>query len=124
MLPPNRIRNGEKYVDDPPPVGFVVGAAGSSYWNVRGVGTAVIGNVPAKPPPVVIVTRSPTERLCGIVVRIVAVVPTALAPGTAGVTVPPPETGRPVTVVLVRERARDRHRRDRERPVVTRLCDA
>ncbi len=78
-------------------MGFVVGAAGSSYWNVRGVGTAVIGNVPANPPPVVIVTRSPTERLCGIVVRIVAVVPTALAPGTAGVTVPPPETGRPVT---------------------------
>ncbi len=45
-----------------------------------------------------IVTTSPTDRLCGTVVLIVAVVPEELAPGTAGVTVPPPDTGSPVTV--------------------------
>ena len=85
-----RTRNGEKYVTEPPPVRVLVGAAGSSYWNVRGVGTAVIAKVPAKPPPVVIVTTSPTERLCGEYVLIVAVVPTALAPGTEERDVPPP----------------------------------
>ena len=47
-----------------------------------------------------VVTTSPTDRLCGTVVRIVAVVPTELAPGTVGVTVPPPDTGRPVTAFV------------------------
>ncbi len=46
-LPPIRTRKGEKYVDVPPPVLARPPGAGSSYWNVREVGTAVIAKVPA-----------------------------------------------------------------------------
>ncbi len=105
-FPPNRMRNGEKYVTAPPPVGFVVGAAGSSYWNERGVGTAVIGNVPANPPAVVSVTMSPTERPCARTVLIVAVVPTALAPGARSLMLPPPVLANPVAVGWVKVNAR------------------
>ena len=42
-------------------------------------------------------TTSPTARPCGVLVWIVAVVPEELAPGIAGVAVPPPLTGSPVT---------------------------
>ena len=45
-------------------------------------------------------TTSPTDRLCTAVVLIVAVVPDELAPETAGVTVPPPDTGSPVTAFV------------------------
>ena len=79
-------------------LGFVVGAAGSSYWNVRGVGTAVIGNVPGE----AAAGRDRHEIADGAVVRDRRPDrgrrPDGACTGTAGVTVPPPETGRPVTV--------------------------
>ena len=43
---------------------------------------------------------SPTARLCGAAVLIVAIVPDELAPAIAGVAVPLPETGRPVTAFV------------------------
>jgi hypothetical protein len=42
-----------------------------------------------------IVTMSPTERPCAAAVEIVTVVPDSVAPGTASVTVPPPEVASP-----------------------------
>ena len=44
-LPPIRTWNGEKNVAVPPPE-LARPAAAAVYWNVRGVGTAVIVNVP------------------------------------------------------------------------------
>ena len=58
------------------------------------------------------------------VVRIVAVVPDELAPGTAGVTVPPPETGRPATGFVYWNDRRRRDGRDREGAVVAGFGDA
>ena len=43
---------------------------------------------------------SPTARLCGAAVWMVAVVPDELAPGIAGVAVPLPDTARPVTAFV------------------------
>ena len=67
---------------------------------------------------------SPTARLCGAAVWIVAVVPDELAPAIAGVAVPPPDTGRPVVGARVLEGPCGRHRGDRERAVVARDGDA
>src|SRR5262245_31063315 len=95
-LPPIRTLNGEKNVDEPPPE-LASPAAAAVYSKLRGVGTAVIWNVPLYPatPTPAIVTQSPTERPCASKVRIVAVVPDSLAPGALSVTVPPPEVARP-----------------------------
>ena len=64
---------------------------------LRGDGTAVIVNVPLYPPTPtpVMVTTSPTDRLCTADVRIVTVLPDSLAPGADSVTVPPPERASP-----------------------------
>jgi hypothetical protein len=95
-----RTLNGEKYVDDPPPE--LACWLAIVYWNVVGLGTAVTVNVPlyAPTPTPLITTTSPTERPCGAFVWIVAVVPDELAPGIAGVAVPPPETGSPETALV------------------------
>ena len=118
-LPPMRTLNGEKYVDEPPPeFGLLARDRVLERRRARNGRDRERAVVRRRRRRRVITTTSPTERPCGALVWIVAVVPDELAPGIAGVAVPPPRDRKPGDRVRVLERACRRDSRHRERAVV------